>query len=283
MKRRGPRTMLIVLVTVALLAAFILTTLPRTTRSRIGDYLGGLIDPLVMGFQRGVATVGGYFGAVSENRRLQAQIEALEREQAELNLKILQNQEKLRAYDELKEALKLTTVFEDKVIHGAAVINRELGPAFDLFRVKAGRTSGISLAGNQTLPVVDKHMALVGRVHSTELGSSKILPLLHEAFAVSVHVEGAYRASFRVRGDLEWKLAGFCVADQITEGIAVRAGDRLVTSGESGIFPEGILVGTVQGLIPDAGGQTMTCVVKPAVDFHDLRYVFIMMEADHES
>ena len=37
--------MLIVLVTVALLAAFILTALPGTTRSRIGDFFGGIFVP----------------------------------------------------------------------------------------------------------------------------------------------------------------------------------------------------------------------------------------------
>ena len=283
MKRRGPRVMLIVLVTVALLAAFILTALPGTTRSRIGDYFGGLFDPLASGFQQGFSVMRGYFGAVSENRRLLLQIGKLEEEKANLNLQILQNLNIMRAYDELKEALKLTTVFEDKEIHGAAVINRELGQAFDLLRIKAGRLHGISPAGNLTLPVVDQNMALIGRVHSSELGSSKVLPLLHEAFAVSAQVEGSYRSSFRVRGDLELQEQGLCLADNIAEGIPVHVGDRLVTSGDSGIYPEGILIGTVMETIPDASGKTMSCLVAPAADFDHLRYVFVLSEPDHES
>lgn len=283
MKGRGPRVMLIVLVTVALLAASILTALPGTTRSRIGDYFGRLFDPLLVRFQQGSAAVRGYFGAVSENKELRLRIEELEEEKAGLNLQLLQNFNKLRAYEELKLALKLTTSFEDKDIHGAAVINRELGPAFDLLRIKAGRVHGVAPAGNQTLPVVDQNMALVGRVHSSELGSSKVLPLLHEAFAVSAQVEGSYRSSFRVRGDLGLQASGLCVADNIAEGTPIRQGDRLVTSGESGIYPEGILIGTVTEIIPDTSGKIMSCMVEPAVDFAHLHYVFVLTEPDHES
>ncbi len=275
--------MLIVLVTVALLAASILTALPGTTRSRIGDYFGRVFDPILFRFQQGSASVRGYFGAVSENKKLRSQIGQLEEEIAGLNLQILQNLNKIDAYEELKEALKLTTTFEDKDIHGAAVINRELGPAFDLLRIKAGRVHGVAPSGNQTLPVVDQHMALIGRIHSSELGSSKVLPLLHEAFAVSAQVEGSYRSSFRVRGDLSLQQDGFCRADNIAEGIPVRVGDRLVTSGESGIYPEGILIGTVTEIIPDASGNIMSCIVAPAADFDHLRYVFVLVEPDHES
>ena len=283
MKRRGPRVMLIVLVTVALLAALILTALPGTTRSRIGDYFGGIFDPLVSNFQKGFSLIGGYFGAVSENRKLHRRIEELEEEKAGLNMQILQNLNKIRAYEEFKDAPKLTPSFEDKDIHGAAVINRELGPAFDLMRIKAGRVHGISPGANQTLPVVDQNMALIGRIHSSELMSSKVLPLLHEAFAVSAQVEGSYRSSFRVRGDLEWQQQGMCLADNIAEGIPIRVGDRLVTSGESGIYPEGILIGTVAEIIPDASGSIMSCLVIPAADFDDLRYVFVLADPDHES
>lgn len=282
-KKRGPRIMVIVLITAALLAAFILTALPGTTRSRVGDWFGSVLDPVAGFFSKGVTSVGDYFGAVRENRKLHEQIRELEAEKAALNLEIMQNKDKVDAYEELKAALSLLTTFEDKHILGAAVINRELGPLFDLFRVKAGRLDGVTVSSGETLPAVDQNIGLVGRVHSTELSSSKILPLIHEAFAVSAKVEGTYRASFRVRGDLELKEEGLCLADLIAEGTPVRVGDRLVTSGESGVYPEGILIGHVTEIRRDSQGRTLTCVVEPAVSFDDLRYVFILMEADDES
>lgn len=275
--------MLIVILTVALLAAFILTSLPGITRSRLGDVFGHVFDPLVTSFQNTLTVFRGYFGAVSENERLRAEVLKLEEEKARLNLEILQNRNRLTAYEELKEALRLTTIFEDRQIHGAAVLNRELGPSFDLIRIKAGRVHGILPAADTTLPVIDQNMALIGRIHSSELTSSKVLPLIHEAFAVSAQVEGSYRASFRIRGDLELQEQGLCLADNIAEGISIRSGDRLVTSGDSGIYPEGILIGQVVEIRYDNGGNILHCLVRPAADFTDLRYVFVMTEPDDES
>lgn len=283
MKRRGPRIMIIVLISVALLAAAILTALPGTTRSRIGDAFGPVFDPVLQFFQKTRDTITGYFGAVSENRKLRAEKTALEEEIARLNLEIMENEDKVKAYAELKDALHLVTSFEKSYITGASVLNRDMGPLFDLFRVRAGRLHGIMVEPGQTLPVVDQDMALIGRVHSTELSSSKVMPLVHEAFAVSARVEGTHRFSFRVRGDLELGEQGLCLADHFAEGTPVAVGDRLVTSGESGVYPEGIIIGTVIEIRRDSQGRTLSCVVQPTAQLVDVSYVFILTEQQDES
>ncbi|HZK29318.1 MAG TPA: rod shape-determining protein MreC [Clostridia bacterium] len=283
MKRRGPRIIIIVVVTVALLATFILTALPGTTRSRIGDYFGRVFDPITSIFQGGVDAVGGYFSAVSENRALQVRLEELEKENVDLRLQITRDKDKVEAFEELKDAIHLITHFENTTITSAAVLNREFGPSFDLFRIRAGRRDGISVSGNQTCPVIDQNIALIGRVHSTEVSSSKVMSILHEAFSVSARVEGTYRSSFRVRGDLELRAKGFCIADNIAEGVPVNIGDTLITSGEGGVYPEGILIGEVVDVRTDGQGKTITCVVKPAASLEDLRYVFVLLERSDES
>jgi hypothetical protein len=80
MKRRVPRVMVIVIVTVALLALFILTALPGTTRSRLGDFFGNIFDPLTTAFNKAIDGVGGFFTAVRDNRDLKIRIGELEEE-----------------------------------------------------------------------------------------------------------------------------------------------------------------------------------------------------------
>ena len=275
--------MIIVLVSVALLAAAILTALPGTTRSRIGDAFGPVFDPMLGFFQKTSESISGYFGAVSKNNVLRRDKLALEEEIARLNLLIMENEDKVKAYAELKDALHLVTAFEESNITGASVLNRDMGPLFDLFRIRAGRLHGITVSAGSSLPVVDRDMALIGRVHSTELSSSKVMPLVHEAFAVSARVEGTPRASFRVRGDLELREQGLCLGDLIAEGTPVAVGDRLVTSGESGVYPEGIIIGEVIELRHDQQGKILSCVVQPAAALVDVSYVFILTEKQDES
>jgi len=283
MKRRVPRIMVIVLVTVALLAAFILTALPGTTRSRIGDFFGQLFDPLTTVCQKGIDAVGRYFTAVKDSRDLKIRVSELEEEIGRLKREIAENQEKVKAYDELKTALNLLTRFENMTVRGAVVLNEEIGTYFDLMRIKAGRTHGVSAGGNTSYPVVDRNSALVGRIHSSEVNSSKVISLLHEAFSVSARVEGAYHSTFRVRGDLELRGKGLCLADNIPEGVPVKVGDRIVTSGEGGIFPSGIPIGEIVEVQSGGSDKMVTCVVRPDADFDDLQYVFVLMENDHVS
>lgn len=283
MKRRGPRIMLIVLITAGLLTVFILTALPGTTRSGLGDYFGSLFEPVFSVFQKGLDGGRAYFGAVSQNKKLKEELADLEEEKARLELQLLEDRDKIKAYEELKEALGLVSAFENKTIQGARLANRDLSAYFDLFRIRAGRLQGIQVQADRTLPVVDKRMALVGRIHSSELNSSKVMPLIHPAFAVSARVEGSYRSSFRVRGDLELKDKGLCLADNIGEGTPIRLGDRLITSGEGGLYPEGILIGEVVALERDGHGRLLFCQVKPAADFEQLTHVFVLLEKDHES
>ncbi len=282
MKRRVPRMMVIVLVTVALLALFILTALPGATRSRLGDFFGRVFYHLTSAFRKAIDGVSGFFTAVGDNRDLKLRVEELEEEVGKLNREIIENQEKIRAYDELKDALNLITRFDDSKVIGSVVLNDEIGPYYDLMRIKAGRKHGLDAGGNISFPVVDQSSALVGRVHSSETYSSKVMSLLHEAFSVSARVEGSYRSSFRVRGDVALREEGLCLGDSIPEGVPVKVGDRIVTSGEGGIFPGGIPIGEVISVSSSEDGKVVTCVIKPACDFDTLQYVFVILERENE-
>ncbi|MGI6122349.1 MAG: rod shape-determining protein MreC [Saccharofermentanales bacterium] len=282
MKRRVPRVMVIVIVTVALLALFILTALPGTTRSRLGDFFGNIFDPLTTAFDKAIDGVGGFFTAVRDNRDLKTRIGELEDEVGRLNREIVDNKEKVKAYEELKEALNLVTRFDDSKVLGSVVLNESLGPYHDLMRIKAGRKHGLD-ASVISYPVVDRHSALVGRVHSSETYSSKVLPLLHEAFSVSARVDGSYRSTFRVRGDVLLREQGLCLGDNIPEGTPLKVGDLIVTSGEGGIFPGGIPIGEVVSLQSSEDGKIVTCSIKPTCDFDSLSYVFVIVENEHES
>ncbi len=283
MKRRVPRMMVIVLVTVALLALFILTALPGATRSRIGDFFGRVFDPLASTFQKAIDKVGHFFTAVRDNKDLKIRIEELEEEVGRLSREINENKEKVKAYDELKDALNLVTRFDDSKVLGSVILNEELGPYHDLLRIKAGRKHGLDTSGNVSYPVVDRNSALVGRIHSSETFSSKVMPLLHEAFSVSARVDGSYRSSFRVRGDVMLREEGLCLGDNIPEGTPLKVGDLIVTSGEGGMFPGGIPIGEVVSLRSSEDGKIVTCAIKPICDFDSLTHVFVIMERDHES
>lgn len=63
---------------------------------------------------------------------------------------------------------------------------------------------------------------------------------------------------------------------QLDFNIKVKKGDHVVTSGLSGMFPSGLLIGDIEKVTPDENGLTQTAYVKPAANFYDVREVLVI-------
>ena len=59
-----------------------------------------------------------------------------------------------------------------------------------------------------------------------------------------------------------------------TEEVAI--GDKVYTSGLGGVFPSGILIGTVESINTDEYDLAKIINVKPSADFDDINYVSIL-------
>ena len=70
------------------------------------------------------------------------------------------------------------------------------------------------------------------------------------------------------------------------EGISnteeVNVGDFVYTSGLGGVFPSGILIGTVESITTDEYDLAKIINVKPSADFNDINYVAILKRKDIE-
>ncbi len=53
-------------------------------------------------------------------------------------------------------------------------------------------------------------------------------------------------------------------------------GDTVETSGRGGLFPKGIMIGTVEQILPEEHGMSNYAVVRPLVDIRSVSHVFII-------
>ena len=58
----------------------------------------------------------------------------------------------------------------------------------------------------------------------------------------------------------------------------VKPGDSIVTSGMDGIFPRGLLVGTIASVYREGPGLFLSVKIRPAVDFRKLEQVLILTQ-----
>lgn len=179
----------------------------------------------------GVNGVKQYFFAVSENRRLRAEVADLSqwRDRA---VALRNDNARYQSLLGLKTDPPIPMV-------GARVIADSRGPFANTRLADAGTEAGVTV-GN---PVMTEH-GLVGRVLGVAHGVSRILLLTDVASRTPV-LDDRTNSRAILTGDAtdDPRL------DYLRGADPVRAGDRILTSGDGGLFPRGLPVGTVvQGI-----------------------------------
>jgi rod shape-determining protein MreC len=189
--------------------------------------VGGALAAPVHWTHDGLETVRGYFFAVSENKRLKAQVAQGQAWRDQLAA-LQSDNERLRA------VLGIQT--DPPLPHVAAETVSEAHGAFaDTQLAYAGADKGVT-EGN---PVVSEH-GVVGRVVGVSDHVSRIMLLTDpESHTPVLLVRTNGRAILSGDGGASPKL------DFVRSAGALKEGDRVLTSGDGGVFPRGLPVGVV--------------------------------------
>ena len=270
----------LVLTTILLVSFIILSAIPGSPLAGATKPLSFIVDPIQSVFQKIGTKLSDFYSAIADGMEIRKENERLKEEIAELEYKVQQGEEARIRWEELKSAFKIQDTFENYHIRGASVLTRESDEWFSVIRINVGTHSGIDTSTG-SYAVVDARMHLVGRVMSTDLDSSKILPLLHEGFTVSAKVNEVNGATVIVSGDIILKNQGLCVVSRIPSNIVLKPGTELVTSGEGGLFPAGIPIGVVESF-DNSDPDNLKATMRPYVSLSDIKDVFIMVPNTEE-
>jgi rod shape-determining protein MreC len=173
----------------------------------------------------GVDAIRGYFFAVSENRRLNAELKEM-RQWRDVAIALRDTNERYRALLGLKTDPPIPMV-------AARVVTDSRGPFANTRLANAGREKGV-LEGN---PVMSEN-GLVGRVIGVSDGVSRILLLTDIASRTPVMIDRTNaRAILTGDGGPNPRL------DYLRGLEPVKEGDRVLTSGDGGVIPRGLPVG----------------------------------------
>jgi rod shape-determining protein MreC len=92
---------------------------------------------------------------------------------------------------------------------------------------------------------------------------------------------GAITVRSGARGVLQGTGGNLCEMQYFDFNSDVRTGDMVVTSGDSEIFPHGMVLGTIVKVEKDKTYSRLTAWVEPAVSFDDLNAVWVRTNANH--
>jgi rod shape-determining protein MreC len=196
----------------------------------------------------GVDTVRDYFGAASENRELKAELREM-RQWRDVAIALKDENARYRTLLGLKTDPPIPMV-------GARIVTDSRGPFADTRLANTGSEHGVK-AGN---PVMSEN-GLVGRVIGVTNGASRVLLLTDIASRTPVMIDRTNaRAILTGDGGPNPRL------DYLRGRDPIREGDRLLTSGDGGVLPRGLPVGTaVRGL--DGRWRAVLASDKAPIDF----------------
>ena len=96
-------------------------------------------------------------------------------------------------------------------------------------------------------------------------------------FEYDIDTDPALLDEYCAQADFVFNLAG---VNRPKENSEFMAGDQVLTSGRSGLYPSDLVVGYIEEVRTDPSGMTRYAVVAPETDRSDLQQVFVITSFD---
>lgn len=191
---------------------------------------------------------------LSEYKNLLYEVQALEKENEELRA-IIDKEKSLRDY---------------RTIH-AEVIARTREAWFRQVTINKGSQHGVQ--ANMAVITAD---GMIGKIQSTTPFTSRVQLLsgFDRNNKISAVISDQENVFGLIEGyDEEKKMLLF---QSILEESEITEGQLVVSSGMGGVFPSGLVIGTVESVETDSFGLTRIAYVKPAADLSNLNHVMVI-------
>lgn len=147
----------------------------------------------------------------------------------------------------------------DYQVFKARVINNSLNLVDNYITLNRGSKDGI----RPEMGVVDGN-GVVGIVYDTSSHYSQVISVLNSKSSISCKIVGS-----EYFGYLKWEYGDsrYAYLKDLPRHAEFNLGDTVVTSGYSTVFPEGIMIGTVDDMADSNDGLSYLLKVKLATDF----------------
>ena len=156
----------------------------------------------------------------------------------------------------------------------AQVISNSIAQPNNYITINRGYIDGIE----PEMGVIDQN-GVVGIVNVVGPHAARVISLLNPHMRLSCKLK-----SNNFYGSLVWdgKSPRLAVLEELPKHVQYQKGDTIVTSGYSAVFPEGIIVGTVEGLARDMSDSFVSLRIRLTTNFSQLSSVRVITNSMKE-
>ena len=260
-------------VIVIVLAVVIVATATVSAFGGWSSPFGAAVGAVVTPIQSGIASVGDWFGTFFAAH---TKYEALQEENVDLREEIIKLREEQLDYEQAllenkfyKEYLNIKESNTDFELQPASVISRDASDPYGSFTINCGSLHGISPYD----PVITAD-GLVGYIGTVAPSYSVVVTLYNPSLKVAAadNRTGDAGIMSATIGDVA---GGVCRLTGLPRDCSVAIGDYVVTTG-GGVFPAGLVVGSVKSLDHTEGEITVYATVEPVANIDRLSKVMVI-------
>ena len=242
-------------------------TTRRPAASGLGQAMIGFVAPFQELATRVVQTIQdawwNYLFLVSvskENQRLLTEL-------GNSRQKIIQQSELELENHRLRELLGFKRSLPSPAI-AAEIIGKDPSAWFKTVLINKGSVDGL----RRGLPAVSSS-GVVGQIIEVFGRQSRLMLIIDRNSGADALVQRT-----RARGIVKGTSQDDCYLDYVLHADEVKVGDLVVSSGFDGVYPKGLLIGTVTAVDFKGGDFFKDVQITPAVDFDKLEEVLIIMD-----
>jgi rod shape-determining protein MreC len=209
-----------------------------------------------------VANVNGFSQGLREYFSLRETNQILAEENTQLRRKLEQKNHALQA------SIADSTIIKRFDFVTAKVVNNSVSRFTNFVTINKGSNEGI-----ESGMAVISPQGVVGKVKMTSDHFSVVTSVLN----IDIMISGVMKRTGYF-GTIQWDGSDpeYTSLNFIPRHVDPQPGDTIITSGYSGIFPEGILIGTIAEKSLSEGAPFYDIKVKLSQDFRKLRYVAVV-------
>lgn len=256
-----------------LLLGMVAVSAVDSKRVTVFEDIAGLVITPLQNIVTTISSKSGDFVAVfTEFDRIKSENETLKKELASVYQALRDAQEAKLENESLKGILDIKEENPDFRFENALIVANEQSGYSHTLTLNKGSVNGIEK--RDLVITADGVVGYVSKLGTTWCNVTTLLDSSCEIGAIVTRTQDIGV----LEGDFSLAKSGNCKISYLSNDVQLSSGDSVVTSGIGGTFPSGILAGYIVEIKPESHGISQYAVMETAVDFSDLKNVFVITE-----
>ncbi|MGN0556515.1 MAG: rod shape-determining protein MreC [Acutalibacteraceae bacterium] len=236
------------------------------------NFLSSVLRPVQNAASAVSGSVGSFFDNMKSNAESSERIKELENELARKDEKLKDYENAMRQNEFYKEFLNIKEEHPDFSFTSAMIIAKDTSDPFFTFTIDKGTLDGVSVFD----PVITS-AGVVGYIRDAYSTQSVVMTVLNPSINISAS-DNRTRDTGNICGSMEYAQKGMTLMQYVRSTNTIASGDYVVTSGTGGVFPAGLIIGTVDEV--KTGKNTVSCyaTIKPIQDLSHISDVMVVTD-----